>query len=119
MIKLVVIYTILSEWSRTATQNNRNASFASATTSAPQFTSRSSSVISDATNSSSTFAIHDLHAYTIYTHFSKIILSIFHCVSPQQALCLQTVEYLMAPTVTLSSMSSTDEICQLDNCVER
>ncbi|XP_026219871.1 mucin-3A isoform X2 [Anabas testudineus] len=42
-----------SEWSRTATQNNRNTSVTTANTSAPQLTSRSSSVISDATNSSS------------------------------------------------------------------
>ncbi|KAL7373263.1 hypothetical protein ABVT39_002540 [Epinephelus coioides] len=41
-----------SEWSRTATQNNRNLSVTTATTSAPHFTSRSASVISDATNSS-------------------------------------------------------------------
>ncbi|XP_041817550.1 adhesion G-protein coupled receptor G2 isoform X2 [Chelmon rostratus] len=41
-----------SDWSRTATHNNRNMSVATATTSAPQFTSRSSSVISDGTNSS-------------------------------------------------------------------
>ncbi|XP_070784639.1 adhesion G-protein coupled receptor G4 [Enoplosus armatus] len=41
-----------SEWSRTATQNNRNLSVATATTTAPHFTSRSSSVISDGTNSS-------------------------------------------------------------------
>ncbi|XP_070841852.1 adhesion G-protein coupled receptor G2-like [Chaetodon trifascialis] len=41
-----------SEWSRTATHNNRNTSVATATTSARHFTSRSSSVISDGTNSS-------------------------------------------------------------------
>ncbi|XP_061569553.1 adhesion G-protein coupled receptor G2-like [Cololabis saira] len=42
-----------SEWSRTATQNTRKSlSQNTATTSAPHFTSRSSSVISDATNSS-------------------------------------------------------------------
>uniref|UniRef100_A0A3Q0T378 Adhesion G protein-coupled receptor G2a n=1 Tax=Amphilophus citrinellus TaxID=61819 RepID=A0A3Q0T378_AMPCI len=41
-----------SDWSRTATQNNRNQSLATATTSGAQFTSRSSSVISDGTNSS-------------------------------------------------------------------
>ncbi|XP_008290530.1 putative GPI-anchored protein PB15E9.01c [Stegastes partitus] len=41
-----------SEWSRTATANNRNLSVATATTSALNSTSRSSSVISDATNSS-------------------------------------------------------------------
>ncbi|KAM9337150.1 adhesion G-protein coupled receptor G2 [Symphorus nematophorus] len=41
-----------SEWSRTATQNTRKQSVTTATTSAPHFTSRSSSVISDATNSS-------------------------------------------------------------------
>ncbi|KAF1373236.1 hypothetical protein PFLUV_G00258280 [Perca fluviatilis] len=41
-----------SDWSRTATQNNRNMSATTATTSAPHFTSRSSSVISNVTNSS-------------------------------------------------------------------
>ncbi|XP_067434971.1 adhesion G-protein coupled receptor G4 [Thunnus thynnus] len=41
-----------SEWSRTATQNNRNMSVTTATTSALPLTSRSSSVISDGTNSS-------------------------------------------------------------------
>ncbi|XP_042369793.1 adhesion G-protein coupled receptor G2-like, partial [Plectropomus leopardus] len=41
-----------SDWSRTATQNNRNMSVTTATTSAPHLTSRSSSVISDGTNSS-------------------------------------------------------------------
>ncbi|KAI3355444.1 hypothetical protein L3Q82_018280 [Scortum barcoo] len=41
-----------SDWSRTATQNHKNVSVTTATTSAPHFTSRSSSVISDATNSS-------------------------------------------------------------------
>uniref|UniRef100_UPI0037E87F5B adhesion G-protein coupled receptor G2 n=1 Tax=Semicossyphus pulcher TaxID=241346 RepID=UPI0037E87F5B len=41
-----------SEWSRTATQNNRNMSLATASTSAPHLTSRSSSVTSDSTNSS-------------------------------------------------------------------
>ncbi|XP_044033210.1 adhesion G-protein coupled receptor G4 [Siniperca chuatsi] len=41
-----------SEWSRTATQNNRNLSVATATTAAPHFTSRSSSINSDGTNSS-------------------------------------------------------------------
>ncbi|KAM6971575.1 adhesion G-protein coupled receptor G2 [Tautogolabrus adspersus] len=41
-----------SEWSRTATQNNRNLSLVTATTLAPHFTSRSSSVTSDGTNSS-------------------------------------------------------------------
>ncbi|KAI9516791.1 hypothetical protein NQZ68_013849 [Dissostichus eleginoides] len=40
-----------SDWSRTATQNRRNLSVATATTSAPHLTSRSSSVISDSTNS--------------------------------------------------------------------
>ncbi|KAL3040771.1 hypothetical protein OYC64_011714 [Pagothenia borchgrevinki] len=40
-----------SDWSRTATQNRRNLSVATATTSAPHLTSRSSSVISDTTNS--------------------------------------------------------------------
>ncbi|XP_051796427.1 adhesion G-protein coupled receptor G2-like [Acanthochromis polyacanthus] len=41
-----------SEWSRTATANNRNLSVPTATTSALNFASRSSSVISDAANSS-------------------------------------------------------------------
>ncbi|KAK5849973.1 hypothetical protein PBY51_014264 [Eleginops maclovinus] len=40
-----------SDWSRTATQNRRNLSVTTATTSAPHLTSRSSSVISDSTNS--------------------------------------------------------------------
>ncbi|KAK5878212.1 hypothetical protein CesoFtcFv8_025644 [Champsocephalus esox] len=40
-----------SDWSRTATQNRMNLSVATATTSAPHLTSRSSSVISDSTNS--------------------------------------------------------------------
>ncbi|XP_078136342.1 uncharacterized protein adgrg2a isoform X2 [Sander vitreus] len=42
-----------SDWSRTATQNNRNMLVTTATISAPHFTSRSSSVISNVTNSSS------------------------------------------------------------------
>ncbi|XP_069552529.1 adhesion G-protein coupled receptor G2-like [Brachyistius frenatus] len=41
-----------SEWSRTATQNTKNLSVTTATTSVPHFTSRSSSVVSDATSSS-------------------------------------------------------------------
>ncbi|XP_041670676.1 uncharacterized threonine-rich GPI-anchored glycoprotein PJ4664.02 [Cheilinus undulatus] len=41
-----------SEWSRTATANKRNMSLATASSSAPQLTSRSSSVTSDSTNSS-------------------------------------------------------------------
>ncbi|XP_028425399.1 adhesion G-protein coupled receptor G2 [Perca flavescens] len=41
-----------SDWSRMATQNNRNMSATTANTSAPHFTSRSSSVISNVTNSS-------------------------------------------------------------------
>ncbi|CAK6968602.1 mucin-3A [Scomber scombrus] len=41
-----------SEWSRTATHNNRTSSVTTATTSALHLTSRSSSVISDSTNSS-------------------------------------------------------------------
>ncbi|KAM9332658.1 uncharacterized protein adgrg2a [Pholidichthys leucotaenia] len=41
-----------SEWSFTATHNRRNFSVATATTSGPQFISRSSSVASDGTNSS-------------------------------------------------------------------
>uniref|UniRef100_A0A3Q3LU25 Adhesion G protein-coupled receptor G2a n=1 Tax=Mastacembelus armatus TaxID=205130 RepID=A0A3Q3LU25_9TELE len=45
-----------SEWSRTATQNNRT-SIATATTSAPHFTSRSGSVISNATNCSGMFSV--------------------------------------------------------------
>ncbi|KAE8279681.1 Adhesion G-protein coupled receptor G2 [Larimichthys crocea] len=42
-----------SEWSRTATQNTKNISGATATASAPRLPSRTSSVISDGTNSNS------------------------------------------------------------------
>lgn len=114
-----------TEWSRTATQNNRNLSVTTAMTSAPHFTSRSSSVISDVTNSSGMSIMSDIFIQFIHTYIDctcTIILLICHCVCPSQALCLQTAEYPTAPTATLSSTSSTDEICHCkarpDNCVE-
>lgn len=101
-----------ADWSRTATQNRRNMSVATGTTTAPRFTSRSSSVISDATNSSGMFTgrslqVSDLHFYTVL-HYKQ---SYYFCFVPPQALCLWTAEYLTAPTATSSSTSSTHETC--------
>uniref|UniRef100_A0A8C9Z833 G-protein coupled receptors family 2 profile 2 domain-containing protein n=1 Tax=Sander lucioperca TaxID=283035 RepID=A0A8C9Z833_SANLU len=61
-----------SDWSRTATQNNRNMSVTTATISAPHFTSRSSSVISNATNSSGMFTGHNLQC------LACIFIQIYH-----------------------------------------
>uniref|UniRef100_A0A672GQ58 Adhesion G protein-coupled receptor G2a n=1 Tax=Salarias fasciatus TaxID=181472 RepID=A0A672GQ58_SALFA len=96
-----------SEWSRTATQTHRNLSLRTTSASPPQFTSRSSSVISDVTNSSGTFIRRLLPFCSPCSRFSGHDLFIFPRL---QAPCLWTAAYLTSPTATWSSTRSTGEI---------
>lgn len=88
LIKLVLI-RFPAEWSRTATQNKKNLSLNTATTRALHSTSRSSSVISDATNSSGTFTSQSERLTCIYFYTSFTFYTITLCLfSSPRRLCV-------------------------------
>lgn len=108
----VFIYCVFSsDWSRTAT-HIKSQSVTTPTHSTQLLTSRSSSVISDGTNSSGMFKLFDLQLGRAgpVLHDSDATDGMFGCVFLSQALCLPTAEYPTASTTTSSSMSSTDEL---------
>lgn len=111
---------LFSEWSRMATQNNKTLSVTTSTTPTPNFSSRSSSLISDVTNSSGMFTGCSLHspfyldntAGVVLWHYSAVININGYIVVLPQALCLQTAEYLTASAAMSSSMRFTGKTCQ-------